>query len=164
MANFDDYANENKTKHNLKQPYIPDHPYRILIIGKSRSGKRNALLNSINNQSDIDKIYLYSKDPYEAKYQFLINKREGTGLKLFNDTKSFIEYSNDMQVVYKNVQKYNIGKKRKILIVFDDMIVDVINNEKLNPIVTELFIRGRKLNTSIVFTTQAYFKAPKVFR
>ena len=81
MANFDDYANENKTKHNLKQPYIPDHPYRILIIGKSRSGKRNALLNSINNQSDIDKIYLYSKDPYEAKYQFLINKRESTGLK-----------------------------------------------------------------------------------
>ena len=110
------------------------------------------------------KTYLYSKDPYEAKYQFLINKREGTGLKLFNDTKSFIEYSNDMQVVYKNVQKYNIGKKRKILIVFDDMIVDVINNEKLNPIVTELFIRGRKLNTSIVFTTQSCFKAPKVFR
>ena len=164
MANFDDYANENKTKHNLKQPYIPDHPYRILIIGKSRSGKRNALLNSINNQSDIDKIYLYSKDPYEAKYQFLINKREGTGLKLFNDTKSFIEYSNDMQVVYKNVQKYNIGKKRKLLIVFDDMIVDVINNEKLNPIVTELFIRGRKLNISIVFFTQSYFKTPKFFR
>ena len=107
---------------------------------------------------------MYSKDPYEAKYQFLINKREGTGLKLFNDTKSFIEYSNDMQVVYKNVQKYNIGKKRKILIVFDDMIVDMINNEKLNPIVTELFIRGRKLNISIVFFTQSYFKTPKFFR
>ena len=107
---------------------------------------------------------MYSKDPYEAKYQFLINKREGTGLKLFNDTKSFIEYSNDMQDVYKNVQKYNIGKKRKILIVFDNMIVDVINNEKLNPIVTERFIKGRKLNTSILFTTQLYFKAPKVFR
>ena len=107
---------------------------------------------------------MYSKDPYEAKYQFLINKREGTGLKLFNDTKSFIEYSNDMQDVYKNVQKYNIGKKRKILIVFDNMIVDVINNEKLNPIVTEQFIKGRKLNTSILFTTQLYFKAPKVFR
>ena len=107
---------------------------------------------------------MYSKDPYETKYQFLINKREGTGLKLFNDTKSFIEYSNDMQVVYKNVQKYNIGKKRKILIVFDNVIVDVINNEKLNPIVTERFIKGRKLNTSILFTTQLYFKAPKVFR
>ena len=107
---------------------------------------------------------MYSKDPYEAKYQFLINKREGTGLKLFNDTKSFIEYSNDMQVVYKNVQKYNIGKKRKILIVFDDMIVDMINNEKLNSIVTELFIRGRKLNISIVFFTQSYFKTPKFFR
>ena len=110
------------------------------------------------------KTYLYSKDPYETKYQFLINKREGTGLKLFNDTKSFIEYSNDMQDVYKNVQKYNIGKKRKILIVFDNVIVDVINNEKLNPIVTERFIKGRKLNTSILFTTQLYFKAPKVFR
>ena len=164
MVNFDDYANENKIKHNLKQPYIPDHPYRILIIGSSRSGKRNALLSSINNQSDIDKIYLYSKDPYEAKYQFLINKRESTGLKHFNDPKTFIEYLNDMQDVYKNIEQYNIGKKRKILTVFDDMIVDMINNEKLNPIVTELFIRGRKLNTSIVFTTQAYFKAPKVFR
>ena len=107
---------------------------------------------------------MYSKDPYEAKYQFLINKRESTGLKHFNDPKTFIEYLNDMQDVYKNIEQYNIGKKRKILTVFDDMIVDMINNEKLNPIVTELFIRGRKLNTSIVFTTQAYFKAPKVFR
>ena len=69
-----------------------------------------------------------------------------------------------MQDVYKNIEKYNIGKKRKILIVFDDMIVDMINNEKLNPIVTELFIRGRKLNISIVFITQSYFKTPKVFR
>ena len=110
------------------------------------------------------KTYLYSKDPYEAKYQFLINKREGTGLKLFNDTKSFIEYSNDMQVVYKNVQKYNIGKKRKILIVFDDMIVDMINNKKINPVVTELFIRSRKLNISIVFITQSNFKVPKDVR
>ena len=69
-----------------------------------------------------------------------------------------------MQDVYKNIEEHNIGKKRKILIVFDDMIVDMINNEKLNPIVTELFIRGRKLNISIVFFTQSYFKTPKVFR
>ena len=80
MINFDDYANENKTEHTLQWPYIPDHPYRILIIGGSESGKTNALLNSIDNQPDIDKIYLYGKDPYEAKYHFLINKRESTGL------------------------------------------------------------------------------------
>ena len=91
MINFDDYANENKTKHNQKWPYIPDHPYRILVIEGSGSGKTNALLNLINNQPDIDKIYLYAKDPYEAKYQSLFNKRESTGLKHFNDNKAFIE-------------------------------------------------------------------------
>ena len=69
MINFDDYANENKAQHNLKWPYIPD---KILIIGGSGSGKTNALLNLINNQPDIDKIYLYAKDPYEAKYQFYL--------------------------------------------------------------------------------------------
>ena len=161
MINFDDYANENKTEHNLKWPYIPDHPYRILIIGGSGSGKTNALLNLINNQPDIDKIYLYAKDPYETKYQFLINKRESTGLKHFNDPKAFIEYSNDMQDVYKDIYEYNIDNKPKILIVFDDMIADMINNKKLNSIVTELFIRGRKLNISFVFITRSYFKVPK---
>ena len=68
MINFDGYANENKAKHNSKWTYIPDHPYRILIIGGSGSGKTNALLNLISNQPDIDKVYLYAKDPYEAKY------------------------------------------------------------------------------------------------
>ena len=101
MINFDDYVNENKTEHNSNWPYIPDHPYRILIIGGSGSGKTNALLNLIKNQPDIDKIYFYAKDPYETKYQFLINKRESTGLKHFNDFKAFIEYSNDMHYVYK---------------------------------------------------------------
>ena len=70
--------------------------------------------------------------------------------------KFLFEYSNDMQDVYKNIEKYNIGKKRKILIVFDDMIADMINNKKLNSIVTELFIRGRNLNISLVFITQSY--------
>ena len=111
MINFDGYTNENKTKHYSKWPYIPDNPYRILIIGGSGSGKTNALLNLINNQPDIDKIYLYAKDPYEAKYQFLINKRESTGLKHFNDLKAFTEYSNDMQDVYKNIEECNTGKK-----------------------------------------------------
>ena len=162
MINFDDYTNENIIEHNSKWPYIPDHPYRVRIIGGSESGKTNALLNLINNQPDIDKIYLYAEDPYEKKYQYLI-KREKKGLNHFNDPKAFMEYSNDMQDVYKNIEDYNPIKKRKELI-FDDMIADMINNNKLNPIVTELFIRGRKLNISIVFITQSYFKVPKDVR
>ena len=90
----------------------PDHPYRILIIGDSWSGKTNALLN-LNNQPDIDKIYLCAKDQYEAKYRFLINKRESTGLKHFNDPKVFIEHSNYMQDVYKNIDEYNQDKSVK---------------------------------------------------
>ena len=164
MINFDEYTNKNKRKHNPNWPYIPDHPYRILIIGGSGSGKTNTLLNLINNQPDIDKIYLYAKDLYEPKYQFLINKRESIGLKHFNDPKAFIEYSNDMHDVYKNIDDYNPDKENKILIVFDDMIADMINNKKLNSIVTELFIRGRKLNISLVFITQSYFKVPKDVR
>ena len=96
MIIFDDYANENKTQHNLKLSYIRDHSYRILIIGGSGSGKTNALLNLINKEPDIDKIYFYAKDPCEAKCQYLINKRESTELKHFNDPKAFIKYSNDM--------------------------------------------------------------------
>ena len=164
MINFDDYTNENIIEHNSKWPYIPDHPYRILIIGASGSGKTNALLNLMNNQPDIDKIYLYAKDPYEAKYQYLINKREKVGLDHFDDPKAFIEYSNDMQDVHKNINDYNPRKNRKVLIVFDDMIADMINNKKLDSIVTEFFIRGRKLNISIAFITQSYFKVPKNVR
>ena len=164
MTDFNDYTNENKIEHNSKWPHIPDHPYRILIIGGSRSGKTNALLNLINNQPDIDKTNLYAKDPYESKYQYLINKRDKVGIDHFKYPKAFMEYSNDMEDVYKNIENYNPGKKRKILIVFDDMIADMINNKKLNPIVTELFIRGRKLNISIVFITQSYFKVSKNVR
>ena len=134
---------------------------RSLIVGGSGSGKANALMNLINNQPDIDKIYLNAKDPYEKKYQYLINKREKVGLDHFDDAKAFMEYSNDMQDVYKNIKDYNPIKKRKILIVFHDMIADMINNSKLNQIVTELPIRGRKLHISIVFITQSYFKVPK---
>ena len=83
---------------------------------------------------------MYTKDPYEAKYQFLINKRENTGLNHYNDPKAFIKYSNDMQNVAKDIDEYNFDKERKILIVFDDMIADMINNKKLNSIVTELFL------------------------
>ena len=98
------------------------------------------------------------------KYQNLISKREEVGLDHFDDHKVFIEYSNDMQDVYKNIEDYNPGKERKILIVFDDMIADMINNKKLNSIVTELFIRGRKLNIFIVFITKSYFKVSKDVR
>ena len=161
MTNFDDYVNENKTERSKNWPYIPDHPYKILIIGGSGSGKTNLLLNLIENQPDTDKIYLYAKDPYEAKYQYLINKREGVGINHFNDPKAFIEYSNDMRDVYKNIDEYNLDKENKILIVFHDMIADMIHNKKLNSIVTKLFIKGRKLNISLAFITQSYFKVPK---
>ena len=130
MINFDDYVNEKKTEHNKNWPYIPDHPCRILIIGGSGSRKTNVLLNSIENQPDIGKIYLYAKDPYEAKYQYFINKREGVGINHFNDPKAFIEYSNDMHDVYKNIDEYNPDKENKILIVFDDIIADMIHNKK----------------------------------
>ena len=126
MINFDGYANENKRKHNPNWPYILDYPYRILIIGGSGSEKTNTLLNLINNQPDIDKIYLYAKDPYEDKYQFLTNKRESIRLKHFNDPKAFIEYSNDMRDVYKNIDDHNPDKENKILIVFDHMIADIL--------------------------------------
>ena len=121
MINFDDYANENKTVHNLMWPYILDYPCRILIIEGCGSGKTNTLLNLINNQPDIDKIHSYAKDPYEAKYQFLINKRENTGLKHLNDPKAFIEYSDHMQNFYKIIDKYNPSKKRKVSLVFDEI-------------------------------------------
>ena len=98
----------------------------------------------IENEPGIDNIYLCAQDPYEAKYQYLINKKEGVGIDHFNNSKAFIEHSNDMRDVYKNIDEYNHDKENKILIVFDDMIADMINNKKLNSIVTELFIRGRK--------------------
>ena len=111
MINFDDYSNENKTKHNSKWPYIPDHSYRILFVGGSGLEKTNTLMNLINNQPDIDIIYLYAKDPYISIYQYLINKREKVGLGHLNDLKAFKEYSNDMSNVYKSIEEYNPRKK-----------------------------------------------------
>ena len=93
----------------------------------------------------------------------LINKRESTELKHFNDSKAFTEYSDDMDVIYKNIEEYNPNQKRKMLIVFYDMIADMLNSKNLNPVVAELFIRGRKLNTSFVFITQSYFAVTKIF-
>ena len=118
-------------------------------------------MNLRENQPDIDKIYLHAKDPYEAKYQYLINKREGVGIDHFKDSKAFIEYSNDMRDVYKNINDYNPDPENTILIVFDNMIADMVHNKKLDSTVTEWFIRGRKINISFVFITQSYFKVPK---
>ena len=89
----------------------------MLVIGGSGSGKTNVLLNLINNEPDIDKIYLYAKDKYGAKYQFLLHKRERTGLKCLNDPKAFTEYSNYLDSIYKNIEEYSSNKKQKILIV-----------------------------------------------
>ena len=164
MINFDDYVNENKTEHNKNWPYIPDHPYTILIIGGSGSGKTNVLLNLIENQPDIDKISLYAKDLYEAKYQYLIKIREKVGIDHHNDPRAYTEYSNDMHNVYKNINYYNPNKENKILIVFDDMIADMIRNKKLDSVVTVLFFRGRKLSIFLVFIMQSYFKLPKDVR
>ena len=164
MINFDDYVNANKTEHNENCPYIPDKPYRVLIMGGSRSWKINVLLNLTENQPDIDKIYLFAKDPYEAKYQYLVNKREIVGINHFKDPEAFIEYSNDLHDVYKNINYYNPNIENKILIIFDDMFADMTHNKKLDSIVTELFIRGRKPNIYLVFINQSYFKVPKHVR
>ena len=127
MINFDDVTKENIKEHNTNWPQSADYPYRILIIGGSGLGKTNSLFNLISQQPDIDKISFYAKDPYEAKYQFLINKRDSTGLKHFNDSKAFIEYSNDMGDIYKTIEENNRLKKRKVLIVFDDMNADMLS-------------------------------------
>ena len=105
MINFDDATKEKINPQNPNWSQIPYHPYRIWIIGGSGLGKINSLFNLINQQPDTDKIYLYAKDPYEAKYQFLISKRVSTGLKHFNDSKVFIEYSNYMDGTYKNIEE-----------------------------------------------------------
>ena len=164
MINLDSITNENNKKHNEKWPYIPDHPYRILIIGGSGSGKTNTLLNLINEQNDIDKIYLYARDLNEPKYKILIKKREDAGIKHLNDPNAFTECSNTLDDIYENIHDYNLNRKRKILIIFDDMIADIMTNKGFQGIIKELFIRCRKLNISIVFITQSYFSVPKDVR
>ena len=135
-----------------------------MVIGGSGRGKTNSLLNLIKEQDDIDKICLYAKDLSEPKYQFLIKKREDAGINYFNDLNAFIECSNTMVDVYENIDNYNLNRKIQILIVFDDMITDIKTNKKLEAIIKELFTRCRKLNISLVFTTQSYFSVPKNVR
>ena len=154
-------VNDNNKEHNENWPYIPDHPYRILIIGGPGSGKTNTLFNLINEQKNIDEIYLYAKDLSEPKYELLIKNRKNVGIKHLNDKKAFIECSNTMNDVYENIDDYNLNRKRKILIVFDDMIADIMTNKRFQSIIKELFITCRKLYISLAFITQSYFYAAK---
>ena len=157
MLNLDNIVS-NKKKNSSEND---DWPFRMLIIGPSGSGKTNTLLHLINNFHPIDKIYLYAKDTDEKKYQYLIYKREQTGIKNLNDPHSFIEYSNDMNDVLEDINNYNKNRDKKVLIIFHDMIADIMSSEKFKAIVKELFIRCRKLNISIVFITPSYFRTPK---
>ena len=155
MLNLDDIVS------NKKENKDHNWPFRMLIIGPSGSGKTNTLLHLISNFHPIDKIYLYTKDTDEKKYQYLINKRDQAGIKNLNDPHALIEYSSDMNDVLDYINNYNKNRDKKVLIIFDDMIADIMRNEKFKAIVKELFIRCRKLNISIVFITQSYFRTPK---
>ena len=118
MINLDDIKNKNNKEGNEIWPYIPDHPYGILIIGGFGSGRTSALLNLINKKNDIDKIYSYAKDFSEPKYEIFIKKRENAGIRYLNDPNTFIECFNTMDDIYKNINDYNPSRKRKILILF----------------------------------------------
>ena len=123
---------ENTMKNN---PIFRTIRTEFLIIDGSGSEKTNGLLNLINEQNDIDKIYSYAKDLSEPKYEYLIKKREYTGTKNLNDSNAFIECSNTMNDVHENINDYNPSRRRKILIVFDDMIVDIVTNKKFQAVI-----------------------------
>ena len=139
MVNLDSITNVNNKKHSEKWPYIPDYLYRIIIVGGSGSGKTNALINLIYEQNDINKIYLYARDLNESKYKYLIKQREDAGIKHLNNPNAFIECSNTMD----DIHDYNSSRRRRSLIVFDDIIADIMDNKKFQPIIKELFIRCR---------------------
>ena len=136
-----------------------DQRYKLLLMEGSALGKTNSLLILIKRQTNINKIYLYVKDLYEAKYQLLFTNCENVDLKYCCDPKAFIEYLSDMKSVYNKIEEYNTGKKQKILIVFADMIADMIN-KKSDPTVNKLFIRYRKLNISVIFISHSCFAVP----
>ena len=158
MLNLDNIvSNKNEDKNN-------NWPFRILIIGPSGSGKTNVLLHLINNLHPIDKIYLYAKDIHEPKYEYLINKREQGRIKNLDGPKAFIEYSDDMDDVLDDINNYNKNRDKKVPIVFDDMIADIEYNKKLKKIMNLLFYRARKINVSIAFIMQSYFRELKYAR
>ena len=132
MINLDSLTNENNKEHNGKWPYIPDHPYRILVISGSGSGKTNILLHLIKEEDDIDKIYLYAKDLSKPKCEFLIKKCEYAETNYLKDPNAFIECSNTMDDVSENIDDYNPNRQRKNLILFDNMIADIMPNKKIS--------------------------------
>ena len=147
-----------KIKHNPNLPYISDHSYRTLIVGRSGSGKTILLLNLIKHKRrDVDKIYLYIKDPLKSKYQLLIKGSEKVGNNNLKSSKAFIH-------VYENLEDYILTKKRKVLVASDHMIADMKSNKKKSPVVTGFFLRGRNLSVSLVFIPQSYFKVLKTIR
>ena len=163
MLNLDNIVsnkNENKGTAGSSSSERNNWPFRMLIIGPSGSGKTNTLLHLMNNLHPIDKIYLYAKDINEPKYEYLINKREQAGIKNLNDPHAFIEYSDDMDDALDDINNYNKNRDKKVLIVFD-MIADIEYNENFKRIIKELVYRVRKINVSIVFITQSYFRALK---
>ena len=125
MINIDDIINKNSKEHNKKWSFIPDHPHIILITGGSGLGKTYTLLNLMKEQDNIEKMLLYEKDLSEPKYEFFIKKRRNGNArtKHLNDSNAFIQCSNSMDDVYENIEDYNLNRKTKILIVFDDMII-----------------------------------------
>ena len=156
MFNLDNITEKDNNK---------DWPYKKLIIGPSGSGKINYLLNSIQKENNIiDKIYLYATDLDEPKYQLLINKREKAGINFNNDPNVLIEYSNSIDDILSDIEDYIKKRKRKVLIIFDDMISHVMSDKKAQQVLTDLFIRCRKLNISLCFLTQPYFSVPKDVR
>ena len=155
MLNLDNIvSNKNENKDN-------NWPFRMLIIGLYYRTNYRTLLHLINNLHPIEKIYLYANNIHEPKYEYLINKREQAGIKNLNDPHAFIEYSNDMNDVLDDINNYNKSRDKKVLIVFDDMIADIEYNKNFKRIIKELFYRARKINVSIVFITQSYFRALK---
>ena len=151
MFNFDNITGKDENN---------GWPFRKLIIGPSRSGKNNDLLNSIQKDPNIiDKIYLYAKDLEEPKYQLLINKKEKGGINFNNDPTAFIEHSNTMDDILSNIENYNKKRRRKVLIIFDDMISHVMSDKKSQQILKDLSIRCRKyvalfFNTIVFFSTK----------
>ena len=159
MKNYDESVEINQNSNWIY------NPYRILIVGGSGSGKTNVLLSLIKNQRpDIEKIYLYVIDPFELRYQLLINRKEEVGNKKSKDPKAFIYYSKTNDDVFENLEDYNQTKKRKVSLMFDDMIAHMEANRKLSHIVPKFFLRGRKLNISLVLISRSYFKVAKTIR
>ena len=122
MINLNSITNDNNKKDNEKWPYIPDHPYRIIIVGGSKSGKTNGLINLIMSKIImmlfIDKIFLYARDLSEPKYEYLIKKCEDAGIKHVNNSNAFIVYSNTMDDVYKDIDNYSLKRDKKSLTCF----------------------------------------------